>query len=93
MLLHMHGGNLFHSVGMQDGSVVAELIPERGQCTTGYQFNMCLKHVFVHVPVDGDREGAYSTLRTEDMEVRIRTRASKGIVLKKKTNKNKNRNC
>lgn len=69
----MHGGNLFHSVGMQDGSVVAELIPERGQCTTGYQFNMCLKHVFLHVPVDGDREGAYSTLRTEDMEVRIRT--------------------
>ncbi len=65
----MHGGNLFHSVGMPEGSIVLEMVPERGMCTLGYTYNMALKHIYFHVPVDGDREGAFSTLRKDDFEV------------------------
>jgi hypothetical protein len=64
LIAHMHGGNLFHSIGMPDDSIVIELIPSTGSCTTGYQFNMCLKHRYFHVPVIGDREVTKQTKQT-----------------------------
>ncbi len=62
LVVHMHGGLLYHSITMQKDSAVIELVPRRGYCTTGVDFNLALQHEMWLVGVEGHRDDPHSQL-------------------------------
>ena len=56
-IVHVHGGALYHSIGLPPGGFVLELIPTEGYCTTGETWNLALEHAYFRAPIDGNRDG------------------------------------
>ena len=56
-IVHVHGGALYHSIGLPPGGFVLELIPTEGYCTTGENWNLALEHAYFRAPIDGSRDG------------------------------------
>jgi len=56
-VLHVHGGALYHVIGLPRAGFVLELVPTEGICTTGEPFNLALEHAYFRAPIDGSRSG------------------------------------
>jgi hypothetical protein len=56
-IVHVHGGALYHSIGLPPGAFVLELIPTEGDCDTGECWNLALEHAYFRAPIDGSRGG------------------------------------
>ena len=68
LVVHMHGGLLFHSIGLPDGSAVVEMLPRDGLCTTGSHFNVALRHRWWGLGVAGHRDQTWSVAAVPQLE-------------------------
>ncbi len=67
-VLHMHGGLLYHAIGMPDESAVVEMLPRQGMCTAGVHFNLALRHQWWGLGVAGHRDQQWSAVAISELE-------------------------
>jgi capsular polysaccharide biosynthesis protein len=82
LVVHMHGGLLYHAIALPDESAVVELLPRQGMCTTGSHFNVALRHQWWGLGVAGHRDQRWSNAAVSELNAVL---AEVGAYLSKKS--------